>query len=305
MGDFLFSEEVFSLNDDRNVDDYAYISFEDQLSWLTARSILAHPNYGTDEEAECDCPAEFQLNAFDLYCTLMDITNNATKFGLYRLCDKHLRVLSEKYAGLKTGCLYSATPTQGLQCPTRAFWYSSPKSRLVCSGVGRAGTTNWGRGRLYVYFSLPPKGGRRIYFDDTKIYKPFAGSNTYSVTASNLAQSVSNVYEYLNGQRIQEMIESEFALYHHHEVSKSQGDSFTMRNMYFSLNQQLVRQDPISYALGVCYSTEKSWRLITIPDIALDTRNMTHGLKTLEADRFSEFAFRNGGRRVVRSVAKF
>ena len=73
-------------------------------------------------------------------------------------------------------------------------------------------------------------------------------------------------------------MDDEFATYKHHErPSPDVRRQDWVRLMYHSLTQQLLRQDPIWYALVVATQPDHQWRLISYPYI---TKNTRQGEKT-------------------------
>ena len=62
------------------------------------------------------------------------------------------------------------------------------------------------------------------------------------------------------------MVDAEFEMYEHH-LRKQNGKSNLKwaRNMWHSLVQQAIRQDPVVYALYVAARGDGNWRLVSYP----------------------------------------
>src|SRR5262245_17997285 len=62
------------------------------------------------------------------------------------------------------------------------------------------------------------------------------------------------------------MVEAEFDMYRHHlRVQNRGGKLGWCRNMWHSLVQQAIRQDPAAYALNVAARGDRRWRLVSHP----------------------------------------
>jgi len=69
--------------------------------------------------------------------------------------------------------------------------------------------------------------------------------------------------------KLYHQIEQEFNMYEHHfQPHTSKPKMGFLRNMFFSLTQQLVRQDPAWYALNAACRPSHEWRLISYPYVA-------------------------------------
>jgi hypothetical protein len=65
------------------------------------------------------------------------------------------------------------------------------------------------------------------------------------------------------------MIGQEFQMYEHHfQPHTSKPKMGFLRNMFFSLTQQMVRQDPAWYTLNAACRPNHGWRLISYPYVA-------------------------------------
>ncbi|MCJ1270703.1 hypothetical protein MMC22_010600 [Lobaria immixta] len=81
---------------------------------------------------------------------------------------------------------------------------------------------------------------------------------------------------------IGEVIELEFETYRHHQRNiDNKSLRGWLRNMLYSLGQQVMRQDPLYYRLYVLLRPDHQWRLVSYPyyakyDISGDSTAFTH-----------------------------
>jgi hypothetical protein len=81
---------------------------------------------------------------------------------------------------------------------------------------------------------------------------------------------VPNLFKYITTDiKLFEMIDTEFKIYEHHYQPRTLKSKMGFqRNMFYSLTQQLVRQDPAWYALNAALRPSHDWRLISYPYVA-------------------------------------
>jgi hypothetical protein len=77
------------------------------------------------------------------------------------------------------------------------------------------------------------------------------------------------VFNYLADLR--GMIDVEFGINRHHHTPAGTSQLGKLRNMYYSLVQQLAREDPVWYALTAAARPDKQWRLISYTCITKGT----------------------------------
>ncbi|KAI9765327.1 MAG: hypothetical protein M1839_005527 [Geoglossum umbratile] len=83
---------------------------------------------------------------------------------------------------------------------------------------------------------------------------------------------IDGVFDYLHREDMMKCIDMEFSIYrHHHRNLSGRSRLGWLRNMFYSLIQQLVRQDPVWYSIIASARPDKNWRLITYPYITKDT----------------------------------
>ena len=102
------------------------------------------------------------------------------------------------------------------------------------------------------------------------------------------------------------MIDQEFLVYRrHHRKPEGKPRMGWLCNMYYSLIQQLVRQDPAYYALTAAARPDRGWRLISYPYITKDTGNDGEATGFLHMDLNLEAYLRDGsgGNRLTSSVS--
>jgi hypothetical protein len=99
---------------------------------------------------------------------------------------------------------------------------------------------------LYRY---PPLPDPIFEFDEVQVFERFAGPGTWSIWEKDGTIIIPEAFSFL--AQLTPEIDIEFDLYRHHHRSLP-GRSFLgwLRNMYYSIIQQTVRQDPIWYALS-------------------------------------------------------
>ncbi|KAI9760825.1 MAG: hypothetical protein M4579_001455 [Chaenotheca gracillima] len=106
-------------------------------------------------------------------------------------------------------------------------------------------------------------------FDATSIFNRFLGADAWSTWQRDGSIVVPEVLSHL--EPLQDRIDREFALYQHHSADISgRARMGWARNMVYSLIQQVVRQDPVWYAVTAAGRPDRNWRLITHPYISKD-----------------------------------
>ncbi|KAH0536266.1 hypothetical protein FGG08_006845 [Glutinoglossum americanum] len=114
---------------------------------------------------------------------------------------------------------------------------------------------------------------------------------------------IDSVFDYLDREDMKKSIDVEFAIYRHHHRNLSGRSRLSwLRNMFYSLIQQLVRQDPVWYAIIASARPDKNWRLITYPYITKDTDagGETTGFLHLDLNT-SKFVQNNSGGNLLSS----
>src|SRR5277367_2618757 len=103
-------------------------------------------------------------------------------------------------------------------------------------------------------------------FNPQHIFHRFAGPNAWPTWHTDGSIILPDIFDHLNQPDIQTAIDTEFAMYHHHyRPVPGRPQMGFLRNMFYSLIQQLLRQDPVWYAFMVAARPDHSWRLISYP----------------------------------------
>ncbi|KAF8249182.1 hypothetical protein K440DRAFT_660435 [Wilcoxina mikolae CBS 423.85] len=113
-----------------------------------------------------------------------------------------------------------------------------------------------------------PKLNPTINIDSQMVYQRFASQEVWQEFLDNGSVNIGGIFSYiLDDEQYSQWINLEFAMYKHHFHAKgNQGKRLGwLRNMWYSLIQQVVRQDPVYYALVAASRPDKNWRLISYP----------------------------------------
>jgi len=126
-----------------------------------------------------------------------------------------------------------------------------------------------GRTKEGIYRFVPEQPAL-FSFDAPEVFERFVGSGTWEKWLQDGNLIASNAFAYL--QPIRAKIDHEFSMYRHH-LSRHHSDSRRgwLRNMYYSLLQQVLRQDPFWYAVNASARMDKQWRLVSFPYYTKDT----------------------------------
>jgi hypothetical protein len=240
----------------------------------------------------CQCPALMkEMDFHGRHCQPLAILHQVAHFGLARLCDDHLRLLAHVAADLRVDIPASKLRRrlQGVHRYNhrlarlrlrKPYWFVHPDSRANNEDCP-----------IYRHNALVPPP---FFYNSTRVFERFAGHGTHSSWLRDGSITVTNVHDYLKDFGVLEMIETEFNMYrYHHQSPNSDLKNSALRNMYYSGIQQLLRQDPIAYALNAAASPNGNWRLITYPDIALDGVNVSSTPKALSTVQDLGIHFRN------------
>jgi len=119
-------------------------------------------------------------------------------------------------------------------------------------------------------FRFPSNIKPEFTFNAFAIMERFAGHNAAQKWDRDGNLLIPNLLNYIReDRRLYEMIGQEFDMYEHHfQPHTSKPKMGFLRNMFYSLTQQLVRQDPAWYALNAACRPSHNWRLISYPYVA-------------------------------------
>jgi len=113
-----------------------------------------------------------------------------------------------------------------------------------------------------------------IVIDSERIFARYASAGHWECFRRDGTVNIDGVFSYLyDAADVTEMIDLEFDLYrHHYHAEGNPGKRLGWsRNMWYSLVQQIVRQDPVYYCLMAAARPDRNWRLISYPYYTKDT----------------------------------
>jgi len=118
-----------------------------------------------------------------------------------------------------------------------------------------------------------------IKIDSQMTFDRFGNETSWQEFSDKGSVNIGGIFTYLlDDPRYTEWINLEFGMYEHHFHPKGNSGKRLgwLRNMWFSLPQQIIRQDPAYYALMAAARPDKNWRLISYPYY---TKHTTDGEK--------------------------
>ncbi|KAH0547757.1 hypothetical protein FGG08_000014 [Glutinoglossum americanum] len=117
-------------------------------------------------------------------------------------------------------------------------------------------------------YMYTPKKSDTFTFDAKQVFNRFAGcANAWDTFQEDGTINIDGVFSYILEPEIFKLIEEEFDMYLYHLRDEQDGQKRRgwMRHMLYSLVQQLVRQDPVYYALMAASRPDKNTWLICYP----------------------------------------
>ena len=264
--------------------DYLDVEDEEGLE-LESSELMVHDDVGDDStmqissdappvqkgSSDCQCPPIItKLRQEGSKWTLeerTDILHKAITFRLHRLCKPHLRALAAFSANLKNDIPLVALRKRlhvvfeyRKRLPQlhhrRPLWFLNP--------------CNTAPSPVYRY---PSTSSTLFEFDSAQVFERYAGKDSYKAWIEDGAIVVSHVFDFLKNLNILSGVHTEFGMYRHHHRPLSNGCPLGhLRNMYYSLIQQMMYQDPVWYALNAAARPDHNWRLITFPYVAGDKK---------------------------------
>ena len=115
-------------------------------------------------------------------------------------------------------------------------------------------------------YKYPPVERPQFKVDPRFIFTRFAGINDYETWKKDGSIIIPDVFNYLNQSDILQFMDMEFNMYRFHfRPTPGRPNLGFLRNMFYGIIQQLVRQDPVWYALIVAARPDHQWRLISYP----------------------------------------
>ncbi len=122
-----------------------------------------------------------------------------------------------------------------------------------------------------VVYRYPPIHITHLQIDPKAIFKRFAGTKALQTWDQDGTVIIPNIFHYLNQPDLMGIIDIDFDMYrHHYRPVPGRPKMGFLRNMIYGLTQQLVRQDPVWYALMVAARPDHNPNLVSYPYIARD-----------------------------------
>ena len=110
-------------------------------------------------------------------------------------------------------------------------------------------------------------------FDPAVIFQRFGGPFAWDIWQRDGTIVLGDAMGYLDAPEIKRIIDLEFDIYrYHYRAVPGRASMGFLRNMFYGLIQQLLRQDPVWYALTAAARADRNWRLISYPYVAKDVR---------------------------------
>ncbi|KAH0563233.1 hypothetical protein GP486_002201 [Trichoglossum hirsutum] len=120
----------------------------------------------------------------------------------------------------------------------------------------------------------PQPLSEQFRFDAKEIFNRYAKSpNAWQKFQENGTINIDRFFDYIVAPEVFGLIEEEFDVYKYHLRNAIHGNDHRgwMRHMFYSLIQQLIRQDPAYWAILAAARPDKCWRLISYPYYTKDT----------------------------------
>ncbi|KAH0542465.1 hypothetical protein FGG08_003136 [Glutinoglossum americanum] len=194
----------------------------------------------------------------------------ALQLGLHNVCHNHLRTLAKVTVGLQNN-MSSSKLRKRLQDTWRNKSHLDDLRRRNPHWFlkTRRPETDADRLVVYRYHPVPPKAFR---FNETRVFERFAGPGSWGGWQRDGTIIIPRLFSFLSRPDIGRKIDVEFDLYrYHHRSLPGRSRLGWLRNMFYSIIQQTVRQDPVWYAISAAARPDKNWRLISYPYITKDT----------------------------------
>ena len=226
--------------------------------------------------------------------------------GLSGLCQRHLRLLAAGGLGL----FNNRTQEVLRRRLEQVYLHRSklPQLRQKKPKWFRAGSRAATAQDLLGTFRFPPVQRPAFDFDAARVFERFGGEGSWETWQRDGTVNIPGVFAYLDREDVKGMIDKEFDIYkHHHRTPPGKSRLGWRRNMYHSLVQQLVRQDPAYYALTAAARPDRGWRLVSYPYITKDTGKKGRGKPTgflhMDLDLKAFLADGEGGSRLTSSLS--
>jgi len=228
----------------------------------------------TSKSKRCQCPTEFKNLVKQL---LNDSNHNIERFqlfvagmnmGIHKMCRSDLRNFVKHSISLLT----NITSEEIISRARLAFEHraSLDQFRNINYAWFARSAREIAPAELLEPFRFPSNIKPEFTFNAFAIMERFAGHNAALRWDRDGNLLIPNLLNYIReDRRLYEMIGQEFDMYEHHfQPHTSKPKMGFLRNMFYSITQQLVRQDPAWYALNAACRPSHDWRLISYPYVA-------------------------------------
>jgi hypothetical protein len=193
------------------------------------------------------------------------------------LCHRHLRIFMGERLHMCTNKgnrelrkrmeEYLRARTSGKEADLRrrrpGWFRGSGKANLKYAAMG-----------MWKYTPQPTKIVDTIGFEPRAIFQRHAPPGAYDRWLADGTVILEGVFDYLmSSPETFALIDCEFDLYKYHTRDEMHGKKRNgwIRTMFYSVIQQVVRQDPVCYALNVAARPDINFRLISYPYYTKDT----------------------------------
>ncbi|KAI9780352.1 MAG: hypothetical protein M1839_006775 [Geoglossum umbratile] len=276
ISDFMDIDEEYIANSDRGERQDEEIDIEEvpQRSKRKRTASTARPR-STAEVPQCGCAAicsalVSQIPAAGVQLSEregLELLEWSHDLRWSNLCHNHLRRLAGGGLGMITN-----VSKKELKKRLKLIFRHRADLSTVRAGKPRyfrrgSRPSNSTTARLGPYM-YEPKGMYIFTFDSKQVFNRFAGrADAWDIFQEHGTINLNNVFDYIVKPEIFKLIEEEFDMYLYHLREELDGQKRWgwMRHMFYSLVQQLVRQDPVYYALMAAARPDQNTWLICYP----------------------------------------
>jgi hypothetical protein len=116
-------------------------------------------------------------------------------------------------------------------------------------------------------FRFHAKERKEFSFDEDVVWKRFASGQAKEKFVEDGNVVITGVFDWIfEDAELMGMVNVEFEMYRYHLREQNGKSNWGWcRNMWYSLVQQVMRQDPVFYALNVAARPDQMWRLVSYP----------------------------------------
>ena len=221
----------------------------------------------------CTCPLKLRLLMKNLDTAATNLVGiqffvRGMNMGIKDMCHMDLRKFVKKSIGL----LNNVTADTMISRARSVFLNRNHLNRFrnIHSSWFERSARDIAPAELLEPFRFNPVPEKKFTFNHLAVLERLAGPHAYETWLRDGSLIVPNLLQYITTDpELFQMIGKEFNMYEHHfQPHTSKPNMGFLRNMFYSLTQQMVRQDPAWYALNVACRPSHDWRLITYPYVA-------------------------------------